>query len=114
MEINEAKLFVKFASALKIAATDIAIGKGTTYDLCYCNYGSDGFDKDKHFAFLRDYEDHTVLIAANFSDAEAKVKLTIPTHAFEWMEIQTSDTLYPECSYEVTIPAKGYQMITLV
>ena len=113
MEINEARLFIKFASLLKTASHDSAITRGTTYDLCYCNFGSDGFNKDKHFAFLRDFEDNTVLVAANFSDIEAHVKLTIPAHAFEWMEIQTSETLYPGCSHEVTIPAKGYVMITL-
>ena len=114
MDIQEARLFVKFASALKIASTDSAIINGTTYDLCYCNYGSDGFNKDKHFAFLRDYEEHIVLIAVNFSDNDAKMKLTIPEHAFEWMEIKTSETLYPGCIYEVNVPAKEYTMITLI
>ena len=114
MEIDEAKLFVKFASALKIASSDLAITRGTTYDLCYCNYASDGFDKDRHFAFLRDFQDHTVLIAVNFSDTDAHVKFTIPAHAFEWMEIETSETLYPGCTYDVDIPAKGYTMLTLI
>ena len=114
MEIDEAKLFVKFASALKIASSDLAITRGTTYDLCYCNYASYGFDKDRHFAFLRDFQDHTVLIAVNFSDTDAHVKFTIPGHAFEWMEIETSETLYSGCTYDVDIPSKGYTMLTLI
>ena len=64
---EEAAFFCRFAQAIRFAASDEAIRKGTTYDLCYCNYSSDGFNKDRHFAFLRDYEEHTLLIAANFS-----------------------------------------------
>ena len=114
LEINEAKLFIRFASALKTASSDAAIGMGTTYDLSYCNFVSDGFNKDKHFAFLRDFEDHTLLIAVNFSDSDADMKLTIPEHAFEWMEIQKSDSLYPGCTLEIPVQAKGYTMVTLI
>ena len=92
MKREEAHTFVRFAHALRFAATDSAIQKGTTYDLCYCNSSSEGFDKDRHFAFLRDYQEHTLLIAANFSMVPAHMKLRIPQHAFEWMEIpQTED-----------------------
>lgn len=114
LEINEAKLFIRFASALKTASSDSAIGMGTTYDLSYCNFVSDGFNKDKHFAFLRDFEDHTLLIAVNFSDSDANMKLTIPEHAFEWMEIQKSDSLYPGCTLEIPVQAKGYTTVTLI
>ena len=99
---------------MKTASSDAAIGMGTTYDLSYCNFVSDGFNKDKHFAFLRDFEDHTLLIAVNFSDSDANMKLTIPEHAFEWMEIQKSDSLYPGCTLEIPVQAKGYTTVTLI
>ena len=95
MKKQEAEVFVRFAEAVRLAAKDEAIRKGTTYDLGYCNFSSDGFNKDKHFVFLRDYEDHTLLIAANFSPNDAVMKITIPEHAFEWMEIPSNDQLYP-------------------
>lgn len=114
LEINEARLFVKFASALKIAASDPAFTQGSTYDLCYCNFGSDGFNKDKHFVFIRDFEDHTVLVAANFSGHDADMKLTIPEHAFEWMDIKISESLHPGSIIDVHVPAKGCTLVTLI
>ena len=111
---KEAQVFVKFATALRFAAKDEAIAKGTTYDLCYCNMSSDGFDKNRHFAFLRDFEEHTLLIAANFSSSEAKMKLEIPAHAFEWMGIPVTDELHPGKVIEVTVPPMDGVIITLV
>jgi glycosidase len=111
---EEAQVFCRFAEATRLAASDEAIRKGTTYDLCYCNMSSDGFDKHRHYAFLRDYEDHTLLITANFSSREATMKLVIPEHAFEWMKIPVTEALYPGKVIEVTVPAFDAKVITLV
>ena len=111
---EEAEVFVRFAQALRFAASDEAITMGTTYDLCYCNYSSEGFDKNRHFAFLRDHGDHTLLIAANFSMKEAKMKLTIPEHAFEWMGIKSDASLYPGMTIEMTIAPMDGAIIQLV
>jgi hypothetical protein len=111
---KEAQVFVRFATALRFAANDEAIAKGTTYDLCYCNMSSDGFDKNRHFAFLRDYEEHTLLIATNFSNIEANMKLTIPAHAFEWMGIPVTEELHPGKVIEVTVPPMDGVIITLI
>ena len=114
MKKEEAEVFCKFASAIRFAAADEAIKQGTTYDLCYCNMSSDGFDKNRHFAFLRDHKDHTVLVAVNFTGKEAKMKLTIPEHAFEWMGIPVSETLHPESIIEVTVPAYEGVILNLI
>jgi glycosidase len=114
MKKEEAEVFCRFAKAIKFASTDDAIRKGTTYDLCYCNMSSDGFDKNRHFAFLRDYEEHTLLIAANFSGREAKMKLSIPEHAFEWMGIPVTADLHPGTEIEVTVPPFDGAIITLI
>lgn len=114
MTADEAEVFVQFASAIRLAANDPAINKGTTYDLCYCNFSSDGFDKNRHFAFLRDYEEHTLLIAANFSSKTANMKLSIPKHAFEWMEIKQTDSFNEKSLIEVTVPPFSGTIITLV
>jgi len=111
---EEAETFLKFSKALRFAAGDEAIGKGSTYDLCYCNMSSDGFDRDRHFAFLRDYEEHTLLIVSNFTDSEARMKLTIPEHAFEWMGIPVTEKLMPGKTIEVTVPAMDGVVIQLV
>lgn len=111
---GEAQMFVKFAKALRFAASDSAIARGTTYDLCYCNMSSDGFDKNRHFAFLRDYKEHTLLIASNFSGCEAKMKLEIPAHAFEWMGIPVTEDMHPGKIIEVTVPPMDGVIIRLV
>ena len=114
MKKEEAEVFCKFAAALRFAATDEAIKQGTTYDLCYCNMGADGFDKNRHFAFLRDFEEHTLLIASNFSGADAKMKLRIPEHAFEWMGIPMTDTLNTSTEIEVNVPAFSGVILNLI
>ena len=101
---EEAGFFCRFAEAVRTAASDLAIGKGTTYDLCYCNYCSDGFDKNRHFVFLRDYEEHTLLIAANFSNKESVMDITLPEHAFEWMGIPVTEDMHPGKTITLTVP----------
>ena len=114
MEEDEAGLFCKFAEMLRLASSDHAIISGTTYDLNYCNASSDGFNKDRHFAFLRDYNEHTLMIVSNFSDTTAKMKISIPEHAFEWMEITVSERLYPNMPIDLQIPPKSAAIITLI
>ena len=114
LERGEAELFCRFAEATRFAASDSAIQKGTTYDLCYCNYASEGFDKNRHFIFLRDHADHTVLVAANFSNQKAHMKITIPDHAFEWMGIPVTDKLYPGKVIEINVEPMDGTLITLI
>ena len=111
---EEAQVFCRFAQAVRYAAEDEAIRKGSTYDLCYCNSSSDGFDRNRHYIFLRDHEEHTLLIAANFSDKEAKMKITIPDHAFEWMGIPITEALHPGSIIEVTAAPMDGAIIQLV
>lgn len=114
MNREEAEIFVHFAEVTRLAASDEAIIKGTTYDLSYCNFSSDGFNRDKHYAFLRDFEDHTLLVAVNFSAAPADMKIVIPEHAFEWMEIERSENLYPGKVIEVSVAPFDGTVITLI
>ena len=111
---EEAEIFCRFAEAIRFASNDEAIKHGTTYDLCYCNMSSDGFDKHRHFAFLRDFEEHTLLVVANFSNHESCMKLVLPQHAFEWMEIPVTDTMYPGMIINVTVPPMDGTVITIV
>ena len=114
MKPEEAAFFCRFAQAVRFAASDEAIRRGTTYDLCYCNYSSDGFNKDKHFVFLRDFEEHTLLIAANFSQSECRMNITIPSHAFEWMGIPVTESVYPGSVIEITVPPMDAAVLQIV
>ena len=106
MTETEAECFLSFANAIRFARSEKAITDGTTYDLCYCNSESEGFDKDRHFVFLRDFQERTVLVAANFSSKDADMKIFIPEHAFEWMEIPVSENLYPGMVFDLHLDAK--------
>lgn len=114
MRADEAEVFIQFASAVRFAANDLAVSKGTTYDLCYCNLSSDGFDRDRHYVFLRDYQDHTLLIACNYSGQKARMKISLPLHAFEWMEIPQTDGLNQNTVINVEVAPFGGTIITLI
>ena len=81
---SELAVLERYRSALELAA-DPAVSEGLTFDLCYCQSASDGFDADKHFAFLRHVEGHTLLFCCNFSAEKASLNVHIPQHAVDYL-----------------------------
>ena len=114
MNREEAECFIRFTEAVRFAADDNAIRKGKTFDLCYCNLDSPGFNEHSHFAFLRSHEGHTMLFAANFSESDTKMNIRIPEHAFEWMNIPVSENLYPGIVLQIDVKASDAAKITLI
>lgn len=110
---EEETMLDTYKKALKFAAEDNAVSKGTFYDLCYCNYASDGFNPDRHFAFLRDFEDETLLIVCNFSKNDADMKISIPEHAFNWMKMPESEEFNHTTPVSVHVPATNGVIIKL-
>ena len=110
---HEAMIFRRYAKLLRLAASSEALRKGMSYDLCYCNTSSEGFDRTRHFAWLRDYGNETLLFAANFSAREAQMELTIPDHAFEWMELPETVMLNHGTRIRMNIPPMDAVMFTL-
>lgn len=110
---EEESMLDTYRKALKFAAEDNAVSKGTVYDLCYCNYSSDGFNPDRHFAFLRDFEDETLLIVCNFSKNDADMKISIPEHAFNWMKMPESEVFNHTTPVSVHVPATNGVIIKL-
>lgn len=110
---EEETMLDTYRKALKFAAEDNAVSKGTFYDLCYCNYASDGFNPDKHFAFLRDFEDETLLIVCNSSKNDADMKISIPEHAFNWMKMPESEEFNHTTPVSVHVPATNGVIIKL-
>ena len=113
MKAHEADLFIRFAKAVRFTAGDNAVSEGKTYDLGHFNHSYDGFIKERHFAFLRSHGGHTLLIVSNFSDKESRMRIFIPTQAFEYMGIRITDSLRPGLGIEVTVPAKDGVIIQL-
>lgn len=110
---EEETMLDTYRKALKFAAEDNAVSKGTFYDLCYCNYASDGFNPDRHFAFLRDFEDETLLIVCNFSKNDADMKISIPEHAFNWMKMPEAEEFNHTTPVSVHVPATNGVIIKL-
>ena len=110
---EEESMLDAYRKALKFAAEDNAVSKGTFYDLCYCNYASDGFNPDRHFAFLRDFEDETLLIVCNFSKNDAEMRISIPEHAFNWMKMPESEEFNHTTPVSVRVPATNGVIIKL-
>ena len=110
---EEETMLDTYRKALKFAAEDNAVSKGTFYDLCYCNYASDGFNPDRHFAFLRDFENETLLIVCNFSKNDADMKISIPEHAFNWMKMPESEEFNHTTPVSVHVPATNGVIIKL-
>ena len=110
---EEETMLDTYRKALKFAAEDNAVSKGTFYDLCYCNYASDGFNPDRHFAFLRDFEDETLLIVCNFSKNDADMKISIPDHSFNWMKMPESEEFNHTTPVSVHVPATNGVIIKL-
>ena len=110
---EEESMLDTYRKTLKFAAEDNAVSKGTVYDLCYCNYASDGFNPDRHFAFLRDFEDETLLIVCNFSTNDADMRISIPEHAFNWMKMPESEEFNHTTPVSVHVPATNGVIIKL-
>lgn len=87
LNMDELVLMKRYFDVLNLAASPI-ISEGLVYDLCYCNVNSEGFDQDRHFAFLRDLGDETLLIVANFSCNDCQIRINIPQRAVEFLQIK--------------------------
>lgn len=110
---KDVALLERYRSALTQATGNRAVISGSTYDLCYCNLSSDGFCVDRHFAFLRDCGDDTVLVACNFSNVDAEMELSIPEHAFQWLELNETETLNHNNPIHLKVPAMDAAVVKL-
>lgn len=113
LDRKDVALLERYKSALTQATGNRAVISGSTYDLCYCNLSSDGFCVDRHFAFLRDCGDDTVLVACNFSNVDAEMELSIPEHAFQWLELNETETLNHNNPIHLKVPAMDATVVKL-
>ena len=93
-----------------ICTPEQAISKGLFFDLMYVNPASANFDPHKEYAFIRKYQDTLLLIVANFSDTMQRSQITIPEHAFNYLDIRTKGRttaieLFTGQEYEIDLQA---------
>ena len=80
---EEQSLASIYNKVLVIAQKEKAVSEGLMFDLMYANrqYGA-------QYAFLRKSEKSLLLVVVNFDDVAVDMNLTIPAHAFDYMDIK--------------------------
>ena len=79
---NQRDILKRYKAALELARRP-AMAEGKTFDLCYCQ--QEGFDPDRHYAFLRSDGRETWLVVANFGPT-ANIRIQIPPEASDYLD----------------------------
>ena len=87
LSAEQLQLEKDYRTILNICNSEKAVSEGKTFDLMYANEANEDFDSNKMFAFLRSFGNTTLLVVTNFGEAEAHVRVNIPAHAFDYMEL---------------------------
>lgn len=87
LSAEQLQLEKDYRTILNICNSEKAVSEGKTFDLMYANEANEDFDSNKMFAFLRSFGNTTLLVVANFGEAETHVRVNIPAHAFDYMEL---------------------------
>lgn len=82
-EQRDLRLF--YQRLLTIARDNKAVQKGLMYDITYAQ--GEGFNKHEQYAFIRHWEDETLLVIINFHDREQHMRVRIPNDAFVYLGI---------------------------
>lgn len=77
LKAEEASFRETYLKIMGYAARDV-FRYGANHDLTYCNENSDGYNPDRHFAFLRYNDNEKWLVVCNFSGEKAKIKCRLP------------------------------------
>lgn len=122
---EERLLLQSYTRLLHDVCTLPSVIQGSFYDLGYANQNNPYFRPNREFAFLRHTTDEILLVAANFAPHEAEIRVNIPEHAFQTMQIKDNtaflltDMLSEENSigcltqyapYPLHLPAYGYAL----
>ena len=71
-----------YNKVLNIARSEKAVSEGLMFDVMYANQ-----QYHQQYAFLRKAGKETLLVVANFADMPVKMDVTIPNHAFDYLEL---------------------------
>ena len=76
-----------YARLLSLCNENLALRKGSFFDLMYVNPYSHYFNPHSQYAFLRHAKEELLLIVVNFAPTPAAVHITIPKHAFDYLSL---------------------------
>ena len=109
LTVEETAVLERYRAALRLAL-DPSVSEGLTYDLCYCQPAADGFDPDRHFAFLRHSDGGTMLFCCNFSGSASRMRIRIPQHAADYLGLGCN--LSPD-GISLTVSPYDYTVIVI-
>ena len=95
----------RYLGVLQLAQSP-AFREGKTFDLGYCQ--DNGFNPDRHFAWLRSDGKKTWLLVSNFSGEKADITVSIPPEALDYLGIKAVRTVYT-----LTVEGRDYQMTSV-
>ncbi|MGL4852231.1 MAG: alpha-amylase family glycosyl hydrolase [Phocaeicola sp.] len=81
-----------YSHLLNLCNSEVALSKGSFFDLTYANIEGVSFNEHKQFAFLRKHEDELLLIVVNFDGKDTKTAVKVPLHAFEFLQIPQKES----------------------
>ena len=77
-----------YSKLLNIALKESAINSGEKYDLQYANSGSESYNPDHLFSFIRKSEESFILAVVNFSNRYYNAGVKIPSEAFRHLNLR--------------------------
>ena len=75
-----------YSRIMNFARTDKTVS-GQSYDLMHANPHSAWFNPDRQYAFLRRSGRQLLVVVVNFDSFDRDIKLNIPEHAFEYLNL---------------------------
>ncbi len=83
----------KYSTILNLCNSEKAIARGRFFDLMYVNYENPTLNPHRQYVFLRNFADETIVIAVNFSADSADLRINIPRHAFDMLDIPEGEVM---------------------
>lgn len=80
-----------YTTLLNLCNSETAICQGEFFDLTYANLEGSDFNKHRHYAFLRKFQQELLLVVVNFDGEDTKTGVNIPLHAFEYLNIPAQE-----------------------
>jgi glycosidase len=87
LTVHEKRLRDIYNKVLTVASTEQTVTNGLTFDLMYVNG-----HLHRQYAFLRAYKGEKLLVVVNFEQVERAVDVTIPAHAFDFLNLKEKNT----------------------
>lgn len=81
----------RYRTILNMCINEKAISCGRFFDLMYVNYANPTLNPHKQYVFMRSYAGETLVIAVNFASTSCDLRINIPKHAFEVLNIPEGD-----------------------